>query len=193
MGATVNCPLVLECCYFDRELRFVEATTKTIGLVDCLLPEFNGARMRTEGIINLTGSTISRILRLDRAKITGETCLRGAALGSGGDEVVLAGDGLIVEGPLECNAGFSARGMVQLRNAVVGGRLDLSESTLHNPGSTAVRASSLRVDGAIDATRAQVKGSIQSYIHWICCSRSWTSGRNTRSIPQARCSGSHTR
>lgn len=161
MGATVTCPLVLESCYFERELRFVEATTKTIRLVDCLLPEFNGARMRTEGIINLTGSTIFRILRLDRAKVTGEVCLRGASLGSGGDEVVLAGDGLIVEGPLECNAGFSARGVVQLRNAVVGGRLDLSESTLHNPGSTAVRASSLRVDGAIDATRVQVKGEFR--------------------------------
>lgn len=161
MGASVTCPLVLEYCYFDREVRFVEATMKTIRLVGCLLPEFNGARMRTEGIINLTGSTISQVLRLDRAKVTGEICLRGVAVGSGGDEVVLAGDGLIVEGPLECNAGFSARGEVRLRNAVVGGILDLSDSVLHNPGATALRAGNLRVDGALDATRVQTEGELR--------------------------------
>lgn len=160
MGAGVAYPLVLERCYFDRELRFVEATTKTIRLVDCVLPEFNGARMRTEGIINLTGSTISRILRLDRAKVAGEICLRGASVGSGGDEVVLAGDGLIVEGPLECNAGFSARGMIQLRNALIGGRLDLSESAFRNPGGIALSASNLRA-GALYATRVQVEGEFR--------------------------------
>jgi len=186
MGATLTCPLVLECCYFDRELRFVEATTKTIRLVDCLLPEFNGARMRTEGIINLTGSTISRILRLDRAKVAGEICLRGATLGSGADEIVLAGDGLIVEGPLECNAGFSARGMVQLRNAVIGGRLDLSESTLHNPGSMAVRASNLRVDGAIDATGLQAEGEVRlidaRISGWMNLSGAWLRAPGGRAL-----------
>lgn len=161
MGASVLFPLVLEHCYLDREVRFVEATTKTIRIVDCVLPEFNGARMRTDGIVNLTGSTIRRVLRLDRAKVAGEVCLRGASLGSGGDVVVLAASGLSVEGPLECSAGFSARGTVQLRNATVGGMLDLSESTFSNAGGTSIHASHVRVGGALDATRIRSEGEFR--------------------------------
>lgn len=160
-GAGVTCPLDLEHCYFDSEVRFAEATTKAIRLVGCRLPEFDGSRMRTDGGINLIGSTISRVLRLDRAKVTGEVCLRGAAVGSGGGEAVVACDGLVVEGPLECNAGFSAQGVMQLRNAIIGGRLDLSESVLSNPGSIALRAGNVRVDGSIDATRIQVEGEFR--------------------------------
>jgi hypothetical protein len=160
-GAHVTCPLVLEQCFFDSEVRFVEATTGTIRLVGCWLPEFDGSRMRTDGIINLAGSTISRVLSFDRAKATGEVCLSGAVVGSVGGEVAVTCDGLVVEGPLQCNAGFSVHGVMQLRNAVIGGRLDLSESVLSNPGSIALRAGNARVDGAIDATCIQVEGEFR--------------------------------
>lgn len=160
-GADVNFPLVLEGCYIVDEISFVEATTKSIRLVGCVFPEFDGSRMRTEGIIDLAGSRIARILRLERARVTGEVSLRGAVVGSGNSEVAVAGDGLVVEGPMECNAGFSARGQVQLRNAVIGGTLNFADSVVRNAGGVALRAGNLRVEGAFDATRIRSEGELR--------------------------------
>ena len=60
MGATVNCALVCEYCCFDTPLRFVEAATRTLRVVESRIAGFNGARMRLEGIFNLYRSTVQR-------------------------------------------------------------------------------------------------------------------------------------
>jgi hypothetical protein len=52
MGAVISHALVLEYCWFEEALRFVETTTKTVRITGSRLPAFNGARMRTEGIVN---------------------------------------------------------------------------------------------------------------------------------------------
>jgi hypothetical protein len=76
MGAVLGCALVCEHCAFDVMPRFVEATTKTLRFVECTLPGFNGARMRAEGIVSFYRSTVDTVLRLDRATVAGEICLR---------------------------------------------------------------------------------------------------------------------
>lgn len=60
MGAVISHALVLEGCRFDQALRFAEATTKTIRIVDSQMPGFNGARMRAEGTVNFYRSVIER-------------------------------------------------------------------------------------------------------------------------------------
>ncbi|MEU8404518.1 hypothetical protein AB0C28_55945 [Nonomuraea sp. NPDC048892] len=68
MGATVEYPLSCEGCFFDSELRLVEATTKTVRIVDSCLPGFNGARLRLDGILNFYRNIVSGGIRLDRAR-----------------------------------------------------------------------------------------------------------------------------
>ena len=86
MGATVTSALVCEGCWFDVAPRFVEATTKTMRLVNCSIPGFNGTRMRAEGIFNLYQSTVRGALLLDRASVAGEVCLRQTVIEGGDDE-----------------------------------------------------------------------------------------------------------
>src|SRR5262245_27439349 len=52
MGSTSLSPLICERCTFDAPLRFVEATTRTVRLVDCDIPSINATRMNVEGILN---------------------------------------------------------------------------------------------------------------------------------------------
>jgi hypothetical protein len=129
MGAVINHALVLEYCWFEEPLRFVETTTKTVRIASSCLPAFNGARMRTEGIVNFHQSMIQGILRLDQARIDGEISLRGAQVGDGIAEAI-AGNGLSVEGDMECNAGFTARGRVTLRRARIAGLLTFRDALL---------------------------------------------------------------
>jgi hypothetical protein len=42
------------------------ATTKTVRIITSRLPSMNCARMRTDGLVNLYGSTIEGLLRLDQ-------------------------------------------------------------------------------------------------------------------------------
>ena len=85
---------------FDEPIRLVEATTKTVRIVDSQLPGFNGARMRADGILNFHHSEVAAVLRLEGARISGELCLDHATLGSGTGDIVLAAENLIVDGPL---------------------------------------------------------------------------------------------
>lgn len=161
MGATVEHPLVCERCHFDEPLRFVESVTKTVRIVASALPAFNAARMRTEGIVNFADSVIDEGVRLDRAKIVGEVSFWGVSLGPNRDGVALAADGMVVDGPAECNAGFTARGSVLLHGARVDGHLDFSDATLINPGATALGANRLVVSGPLRAEHLVAEGEVR--------------------------------
>ena len=136
MGAVISHALVLEYCWFEQPLRFVETTTKTVRISSSRLPAFNGARMRTEGIVNFYQSVIEGTLRLDRARIDGEISLRGAQIGDGTGEAI-AGAGLTVNGDMECNAGFTAHGRVTLRRARIAGLLTFRDAVLNDAKTAA--------------------------------------------------------
>jgi hypothetical protein len=161
MGATVEHPLVCERCRFDEPLRFVESVTKTVRIVASALPAFNAARMRTEGIVNFADSEVDEGVRLDRAKIVGEVSFWGASLGPNRDGVALAADGMTVDGPAECNAGFTARGSVLLHGARVEGHLTFTDATLLNPGATALGANRLVVSGPLRAENLVAEGEVR--------------------------------
>jgi hypothetical protein len=129
MGATTSYALVCEGCWFEQPPRFVEATTKTVRIIGSHLPSLNGARMRAEGILNLYRSVIDGLLRLDRAHVAGEIFLMGAHIGDGTGEAISA-KGLTVEGDMECNDGFTARGSINMGGARIGGRLSFEGAAL---------------------------------------------------------------
>jgi hypothetical protein len=157
MGAVIAHALVLEYCKVDELLRFVEANTKTIRITSSRLPGFNGARMRTEGILNFHLSVIEGILRLDRAQVT-EISLRGAQVGDGDGQAV-AGDGLIVGGDMECNAGFTARGQITLQGARIAGQLTFRGAILDSTG-TAAQLTRLQADSLCLRTARPITGGI---------------------------------
>jgi len=134
MGATISHALICEGCWFEQPPRFVEATTKTIRIVTSRLPAMNCARMRTEGLLNLYGSVIEGLLRLDQAHITGEIFMMATHVGSGTGEAIAA-KGLTVDGDMQCIDGFTAHGPINLRAARITGRLSFSKAVLDAPGS----------------------------------------------------------
>ena len=149
MGALVAYALICEHCYFDAAPRFVEATTKTVRITDSRLPALNAARMRLEGICNLGRTVIGGTLRLDRAQLTGELCLREAVIGDGRGSAVVAADGLTVNGDLDW-AGMTSRGLVLLQGARVSGSVYAAGARFGSPGKDALNADHAVIGGTFD-------------------------------------------
>ncbi len=157
MGATVGCAFVCERCCFDEAPRFVEATTKTVRIVDSRLPAFNGARMRLDGICSLWGSTVSEILILDRARITGELCLREAVIGDGRRDAAFAADGLVIDGDMDC-ARMRCQGPMLLRGARISGSLHAARASISRPGDEALNADHAVIGGTFDGQQLVIEG-----------------------------------
>jgi hypothetical protein len=175
MGADVSHALVLSYCALDEPPRFVEAATRTVRISDCRLPSFDGARMRTEGILDFHRSVIEQTIRLERAHIIGPVRLRGVTVGNGADEAVAA-TGLIVEGDMECDQGFTARGRITLHGARITGQLTFRNADLKvlkiAVHMTRLQAEELDlrtcrpVDGAIPLAQARVGVLIDDAAAW---------------------------
>lgn len=159
MGATIGHALVCEHCVFDAPLRFVEATTRTVRIVKSRLVSFNGARMRTEGILNFSGSVIESGVRLDRATIA-EVTFRGASVGPDSDGTAIAANGITIDGHLECHDGFTADGTILLHNARLGGSFELSGARITCPQAAALMASEAVIGGRVDGAGMHVEGEV---------------------------------
>jgi hypothetical protein len=123
-GAAIGCSLICEDCRFEAAPRFTEAIARTICISGSWLPGFSGARMRIEGMLSLSGSTIAEVVLIDRARITGEVCLRGAEVGDGSGRVAVAAGGLAVDGNLDC-AKITCHGALKLQGARITGQVDV--------------------------------------------------------------------
>jgi hypothetical protein len=134
IGAAVSYALVCVGCWFEQSPQFVEATTRTVWIVTSRVPGMDCARMRAEGVLNLSGSAIEGVLRLDQAHITGEIFLMAAHVGDGRGEAIAA-QGLTVDGDMRCNDGFTAHGPINLRAARITGRLSFRKAVLDAPDS----------------------------------------------------------
>jgi hypothetical protein len=156
MGATVNCALVCEYCCFDTSPRFVEATTRTLRFVSSRIAGFNGARMRVEGIFNLYRTTVSTVMRLDRATVNGEVCLREAVIGEGASEAVSA-RGLTVDGDLD-GRDLVSHGPVALANARISGSVYLAGARITWHGSPALDATNAVIGGGLNGDQMMVHG-----------------------------------
>jgi hypothetical protein len=156
IGATVSFGLICECCWFDAALRFVEATTKTVRLVNCSIAGFNGTRMRTEGILNLYRTKISGALLLDQATIIGQACLAQAAIDGQAGEAVAA-HGLAVSGDLDCTE-MTARDPVRLGNTRIDGSVQLTGAQISSSGGLALDATNAVIGAGLDGGRMIVDG-----------------------------------
>ena len=156
MGATVSSSLVCEHCWFDMAPRFVEATAKTIRLVNCSLPGLNGTRMRAEGILNLYQTRIRGVLLLDRAAIAGEICLRQTVI-EGGTGEALTARGLVVSGDLDLTE-LTSEGPIRLGSARIDGSVLLADAHLNSPGGLALDVTNAVIGAELDGSRMIVEG-----------------------------------
>ena len=157
LGATIGCSLVCEDCRFEAAPRFTEAVARTIRIAGCWLPGFSGARMRIEGMFSLYRSTVAEVVVLDRARITGEVCLREAEVGDGSGGVAVAAGGLTVDGDLDC-AKIICRGAVKLHGARVTGLMNASSATVSCPGPRALDTDNAVIGGHFEGMGVSVDG-----------------------------------
>jgi uncharacterized protein YjbI with pentapeptide repeats len=160
MGATLSCPLVCEYCHFDRELRLVESSVKTVRIVASRLPGFNGTRMRLDGILNFSSSVVGSVLRLDQAKIAGQPCLRDVTAEAGAGEAAVAADGLDIDGNADC-AGLIAGGPVRLEGAQVSGTIDLTGAQITGSQERAITLSNAVIGGRLLCNRMSAEGEVR--------------------------------
>lgn len=157
MGATVTYALVCEHCRFDEPIRLVETTTRTVRIVDCQLPGFNGARMRADGIVSFHRSEVEAVLRIEGARISGELCLDDATLSSGTGDVALAAENLVVDGPVNCR-GLVSSGAVSLRGAHISGSVDATGAKITFGKAKALDANYAFIGGRFRGDRMVVEG-----------------------------------
>jgi hypothetical protein len=171
MGAAAASALVCEYCYFESEIRLVEASTRTVRIVDSRFPGLNGTRLRVDGILNLRGCAVDGVLRLDQANVTGQVCVRGTTIVPGSGGVAFSADGLTVQGDLD-GAGLTVRGSLRMSDARISGSADLSDARIFCAGARALTLShavigakltgqALQVDGETRLHNARISGNIQ--------------------------------
>lgn len=159
-GSTLISLLVCEECYFDAEPRFAESAARTVWIAGSRLPGFDGTRMRLDGILNLQSSVIGSAVRLDQAKVTGQVCLRAVTAGSGGNDVAVAADGLMVDGSADL-AGLTARGIVRLEGAQVSGMIDLTGAAVSGGHEGAITFSNASIGGRLRCGGLSADGTVR--------------------------------
>ena len=111
------------------------------GLWTARIAAFNGARMRWTGSAACGAAPFSEILGiLDRARITGELCLREAVIGDGRRDAAFAADGLVIDGDMDC-ARMRCQGPMLLRGARISGSLACGTQGVANSAAQATRRS----------------------------------------------------
>lgn len=165
-GASVAWPVACERCWFDSEISFAECSVKTISVVDSQLPAFNGTRMRLDGILDLRGSAISGIVRLDQAKATGQLCMREARVGTASAGAVALGtvavsaSGLAVDGDVDAFR-LEAHGAVSMPSATITGSLDLASARITCPAQQALVMDYSVIGGKLDCRQIIVEGEFR--------------------------------
>ncbi|HXA61039.1 MAG TPA: hypothetical protein VNW94_17910, partial [Streptosporangiaceae bacterium] len=158
-GITFRAALECQGCFFEDDLAFVESTAQTIRITGSRLPSFIGARMRLDGLLDLSECVIDSI-RLDYARLDSEVRLRGTIAGNDTAGIALTAEGLSVNGRLDCE-GLRARGTVELRGGHISGPLNLTGAQITSLDERgAVVLHNLVVDGRFNAGGMVVHGGL---------------------------------
>ena len=161
MGATVAHALVCDHSCFTEKPRLVDSSVQTVRITGSLLPGLNAARMRLSGILDLRGSQIPGMIRIEQARVDGQVCLTRAEIGADGTPAAVAASGLAVQGGFD-GVGLRADGPVVLENATVTGSVDLSEARITAPGQRALIMSRAAF-GRLDARAIAVEGETRMH------------------------------
>jgi hypothetical protein len=166
LSGSVGWPLVIEDCRFEAELGLVDSSLRTVCILRSELPAFNGTRLRLDGILDLTGSTIAGCVRLDHAKVAGQLRLREVRAGTEAAAATateaVAATGLSVDGNVDCTL-LEAHGRVTFNEATVGGAFDLSQARISRPGQRALTLNYATIGGKLECHRLTVEGETRAH------------------------------
>jgi hypothetical protein len=156
-GAVIQWPLTCEGCHFDEEIFLAESSIRALRVVNSRLLAFNGASMRVDGAVSLQDCEVETAVRLNRARVVGEVCLRGAAVGQDAGKAAVSADGLWVDGDVDC-AGLVTRGSVSLQGLEVTGSLDLTDARIFQTGPHGLSVGNATIGRRVIGRRLQVDG-----------------------------------
>ena len=158
-GANVPWSVTCECCHFDEGIVVAESSMRAVRIVNSSFPAFDGARMRVDGILSLQECSSVAEVRLDQARVVGEVCLQGAAIGLDASAVAVRADGLSVDGEVNC-AGLTTRGAFSMQGLHVTGSLDLTGAQVLGTGPRALALGNASIGGRIIGRGLTVDGGM---------------------------------
>jgi hypothetical protein len=152
-GGRVECELGLEKCVLTEAPKFANAQTRQVRFADCELPGFDGGGLRCDGYLSMSGSTITGLLKLNRAQLLGGFRLNHTKISNPDpDDWAVFTGGLIVEaGAFIRHAEIT--GGVRLVGARMNSGLFMEGTVLRNPGGIALDAENIIVADAMECSQ----------------------------------------
>ncbi len=150
-SAILRCPLVLDHCCLDADMCLDFARASRIRLTNCEMKRLSGRKLSAQEL-DLSGSRLAGVLRLNAANLAGELCCSGAHLnGVDSDRNALVADGLRTGGSVQLNAGFTASGAVRLASAQIKGLFSCHDAELNGKDheGDALVADGLETSGSV--------------------------------------------
>jgi hypothetical protein len=156
--ATVDQPVRLTHCHFDEAPRLHGGRLRELNLSESVLPGLVSHAVTVDGVLRLTRCRFLGRVRLGGAQISGSLYMESTTFGDPDtSQPVLQLNQAVVGADLWA-PGLRAEGPVRLNGARIAGSVSLSEARLSNPGSCAVDAETLAVEGDLLFRRAEVRG-----------------------------------
>src|SRR5215468_5437723 len=122
--ARIKQPVTLRDCVFDQPIVLTEARLGALSLDGSAFPGLQAPNMEVDGDLGLSRVSSSRTIRLTGARLHRDLLLNGARL-TGGTDVALAADNLVVDGSVVCDQGFETAGAVTMAAARITGAVRL--------------------------------------------------------------------
>jgi hypothetical protein len=156
-GATITPYIQLDDCRFDEDLMLPECRAGSMRFVRCLIPRLEAARLQISGDLHLPQCVIPGGIRLTDAQIGTDLLLNQLTVRDGLSRRAVAADGLTVGQDVDAEL-IDVTGELSLRNARIGGRLNLRGAALRNPGGTfALNAARISVEHTLYLTAGYLR------------------------------------
>ncbi|MET9609017.1 membrane-associated oxidoreductase [Streptomyces sp. NPDC006512] len=165
--AVVDHPVRLRACWFELRPVLYGAQLRAFVVNASTLPGLTAGVVRVDGALKLSGCRLTGPVRLTGARIAGGLFLTRSVIG------VPPGEGdpqEAAEAPLQLNhaeigtdviaLGATVHGETRFNGSTVGGRIDLDDARLLNPGGVALHAETLAVGTDLRAGRMEARGLV---------------------------------
>ncbi len=159
--ATVDHPVRLRHCHFDQAPRLYAARLRELNLSESLLPGLVSHAVRVDGVLRLTRTRSTGMVRLGGAEVTGSLYLESARIEAPDAEGPVLQLNQAVLGADLWAPGLRTRGEVRLTGARVSGTVNLNEAVLERPGGTALQAETLTAEADVVMRQADVRGRLE--------------------------------
>jgi hypothetical protein len=160
--ARIEHPVTLRKCVFDQPIVLAEARLGALTLDGSAFPGLHAPNLEVDGDLGLSRVSSSRRIRLTGARLHRDLLLSGAHL-SGGTDVALAADHLVVDGSVVCDQDFEATGGVTMAAARVTGavRLDGARITGNDAEKAAFDGDGMTVGQEFSAQGLRADGEVR--------------------------------